>query len=373
MSDWPVMLDAIARGTGQRVLVTLVAVDGSAPRDPGAKMLVGATRIDGTIGGGRLEQEAIELARALLHEHARALVRRVPLGPRLGQCCGGRVDVLLEPLGDLGWCDAVRARRDARRACVVATVLEGAGAGAKLVVDESGVAAGTALDAAVAAECRSFLARGDVGPRTVGVAGRTLFVEPVPVESPILVFGAGHVGGALVTVLGTLSRPVVWIDGRPDVFPPVLPANVVAQETDVPEAEVDAAPTGAAYVVMTHSHALDLTIVERVLRRGDFAYVGLIGSRTKRRRFEERLALRGLTPDLVARLRCPIGLDGLGGKHPGEIAVAVAAELLARDADRLRSSAGQSVEAERVLAQDLALPVDGQPGDALAELADDVE
>ena len=111
MNDWTAMLDAIARGAGPRVLVTLASVDGSSPRDPGAKMLVDPDGVHGTIGGGRLEQEAIDLARALLDSSARAVLHRIALGERLGQCCGGTVAVLLEPLHDLGWCAAVQARR----------------------------------------------------------------------------------------------------------------------------------------------------------------------------------------------------------------------------------------------------------------------
>jgi xanthine dehydrogenase accessory factor len=334
MSDWPGILDAIDRSAGPRVLVTLVEVDGSTPRDAGAKMLVDPAGIHGTIGGGRLEQDAIDLARGVLAgRDATPLVRTIALGPSLGQCCGGSVVVLVEPLGDLAWPGAVRACREARRACVVATVIDTAcgDAGRKLVCDEVGPVAGggSGMDAEVAAACAALLRASASAPRTIAAAGRTILLEPIPVEPPILVFGAGHVGRALVTVLGTLPRPVRWIDARLDAFPAALPANVLAETSDAPENEVDAAPPGAAYVVMTHSHALDLAIVERVLRRADFAYLGLIGSRTKRRRFDRRLALRGLVPDAVARLRCPIGLDGVGGKHPGEIAVAVAAELLA--------------------------------------------
>ena len=95
-----------------------------------------------------------------------------------------------------------------------------------------------------------------------------------------------------------------------------------------PHAAVDEAPPGSAFLVMTHSHALDLELCGRVLRRADFAYLGLIGSMSKRRRFEKRLRASGLAAGLIERMVCPIGIDGLKSKHPGAIAVAVAAQLL---------------------------------------------
>jgi xanthine dehydrogenase accessory protein XdhC len=144
----------------------------------------------------------------------------------------------------------------------------------------------------------------------------------------VVLFGAGHVGRALASILGTLPCAVTWVDERAEQFPAAAPPNVRLEPADAPESEVDAAPPGASFVVMTHSHQRDFAIVERVLRRGDFAYLGMIGSTSKRRRFEQRLRARGIAPDAIARLRCPIGLAEIPGKHPGAIAVAAAAELL---------------------------------------------
>jgi xanthine dehydrogenase accessory factor len=131
-----------------------------------------------------------------------------------------------------------------------------------------------------------------------------------------------------VRVLGTLPCRVTWVDGRAEEFPAELPGNVRTRLTDAPLAEVGSAAPGSFFLVMTHSHALDFELVEAILRRGDFAYCGMIGSGTKRRTFEAGLAKRGLGPDALARFTCPIGIPGIKAKEPGAIAVAVAAELL---------------------------------------------
>jgi xanthine dehydrogenase accessory factor len=144
----------------------------------------------------------------------------------------------------------------------------------------------------------------------------------------LTLFGAGHVGRALVGVLAGVPAHIDWVDSRADQFPAELPGNVVRHLTEDYEAKVDDAATGGFFLVMTHSHGIDLEVVEAVLRRGDFAYLGLIGSATKRARFERQLKSRGLTDKHLGRLTCPIGIEGIGGKAPGVIAVAVAAEIL---------------------------------------------
>jgi len=143
-----------------------------------------------------------------------------------------------------------------------------------------------------------------------------------------VLFGAGHVGQALVRVLAYMPCTVSWADERDAQFPDNVPANVRVEPTDVPQAIVDEAPAGAFYLVMTHSHALDEQLCRHILRRGDFAYLGLIGSRTKRVKFERRLARRGVAPEALARMTCPIGVAGIHDKAPESIAIAVAAQLL---------------------------------------------
>jgi xanthine dehydrogenase accessory factor len=144
----------------------------------------------------------------------------------------------------------------------------------------------------------------------------------------VYLFGAGHVGRAIARVLGVAPCRVTWVDGRAHEFPGEVAPNVRTVVTEAAVAESKRAPAGSYFLVMTHSHALDFELVEAILRRGDFAYCGMIGSGTKRRTFETGLAKHGLGPDALARFSCPIGIPGIKGKEPGAIAIAVAAELL---------------------------------------------
>lgn len=165
------------------------------------------------------------------------------------------------------------------------------------------------------------------------VAADAEWMEPVAVHVPdfhLVLFGAGHVGRAVVKVLSELSCTITWVDSREDEFPKDIPANVKRVCTDEPECEIDAATAASYFLVMTHSHALDQTLAERILRRADFAYFGLIGSLTKRRQFERRLQDRGISAAQLAGVSCPIGAAGIYGKEPATIAIAVAAEILQR-------------------------------------------
>jgi xanthine dehydrogenase accessory factor len=148
---------------------------------------------------------------------------------------------------------------------------------------------------------------------------------------PLLIFGAGHVGRALTLALAPLPFSVTWIDPRPDAFPAHLPLNVTARQIENPVDAIAMAPPGAFVLVMTHSHALDLEVVHAALADGRFHYVGLIGSATKRARFEKRLAELGIDRSRVDELVCPIGVDGIHSKLPAVIAAATIAELLIRD------------------------------------------
>jgi xanthine dehydrogenase accessory protein XdhC len=144
----------------------------------------------------------------------------------------------------------------------------------------------------------------------------------------VVLFGAGHVGHALVRVLGMLPCVVQWVDARDELFPEEFPANVQLEATDTPEAIVDHAPAGAYFLVMTHDHSLDFTLATRIMRRDDFTYFGMIGSKTKRVKFERRLMAHGVPEDRLAEMTCPIGVEGIVDKAPASIALAVAAQLL---------------------------------------------
>ncbi len=342
MTDWLQTLRTFDDGAMPCVLVTLAAARGSTPREAGAKFVVTAHGSFGTIGGGQLEYECIDTARELLEQGATTpCLRHVPLGPALGQCCGGAATLVFEPLRQRvpAWA-AVRAALEQRSPCVVATVIEpGAGtcvapgghlvfAGAS-VQDDPGAGAVTE-QASDAARALLHAADGAAAPRLERLDDGTLvYLERVSdADLALVLFGAGHVGKALVQVLSAAPCRVTWVDPRRDIFPAPLPANVHARGLAPPHAAVDEALPGSAFLVMTHSHALDLELCERVLRRTDFAYLGLIGSMSKRRRFEKRLRASGLAAGLIERMVCPIGIDGIVSKHPGAIAVAVAAQLL---------------------------------------------
>ena len=163
-----------------------------------------------------------------------------------------------------------------------------------------------------------------------------------PRETPLFelqLYGAGHVGRAIVHLLGTLPCRVHWIDEREAEFPATPSApHITRLCVDAVEAEVQQALPGAFYLVLTHSHDLDLRITEAVLRRGDFGFFGLIGSATKRARFLSRLTQRGIAAEAIARLTCPIGLPGIPGKQPELIALAVVAQLLQVAASRATAS-----------------------------------
>lgn len=305
------------------VLVTVAIVEGSGPREPGAKMLVTARGQHDTIGGGHLEMCAVELAREMLAIHgAGARLERYPLGPKLGQCCGGVVHLAFERI-DAQLADVLaglraRRREDSWRFSAID------GPAASLLLDARGAVVGRAQGAAFPPVDRE---RGTHVLRDA--EGRRWLADPcLAPRAHLVLFGAGHVGAAIVRMLGELPCTVTWVDEREDMFPAGLPANVTMEATDMPEAAVKEAPAGASYLVMTHSHALDQRLSEAILAREDAGWFGLIGSSTKRVQFERRLAARGLPPDRIAAMVCPVGLPGITSKLPAAIAASVCAQLL---------------------------------------------
>jgi len=352
VTRWHDVLRNVLGHDESAVLVTVAAAIGSTPREAGAAMVVTTDAVSGTIGGGHLEFEALRLAREALAARATPAqwLVRFPLAARLGQCCGGVATLAFATLDAraLPWLDVAAACARARTPfAVVGRVSPDAHAGMRLVVtrdDARGSLGDAALDSAAVSRARVALAsaRCREATGTLEVAGDTLFVHvELPDASPVCVFGNGHVGRALVHVLGAVPVDVRWIDTRENDFPAEVPAHVEIVAIDDPVAEVVAAPHGAALVVMTHSHALDFDIVEAALARNDFVYVGLIGSKAKRAQFERRLLARGTPADALQRLTCPIGAGSLRSKLPGVIAIAVATELLVL---RERSVTGASAE-----------------------------
>jgi len=343
MIDWVRQLADLGRQGEPAVLVTVAGVRGSAPRETGAKMLVTRSESHGTVGGGELEYQCLKIAADRLREgEAAGFLRRFPLGSNCGQCCGGVVDVLFEPLAGIGCADEIVAAWTARRDALLVTTLDAAGRPKKTV--EERVRKPRELPAGSTARRMDTPGRGDEFLLVEALGGPGLQVA---------IFGAGHVGSALVRILAGLPAAIRWIDGRRDIFPGGLPGNIQCIAAAEPWREAAALPPGSYAFVMTHSHALDLEITAALLSRRDLAHVGLIGSTTKRRRFERRLADRGLAADTIARLTCPIGLRGIPGKAPQEIAIAAAAELLEKR-ERLRRLAADDRADVR------SLPVTGQ-------------
>ena len=273
----PAELSAAAAAWQQQgraaVVVWIREHRGSVPRETGTRMVVAAEQFLGTIGGGHLELRAIEQARGMLKTAAgiesgadrepaantEPVRQRIALGPSLGQCCGG--DLQLQ---------------------------------------------------------YTLLQQEDLATWTTP-----------PPRFMLQLYGAGHVGRAIVHLLRGLHCEVQWIDERESEFPTeALPSHIQRVCVEPVEAEVALAPPGAFYLVLTHSHALDLALTQAILSRGDFGYFGLIGSASKRARFERRLRDGGHSPELLSRMVCPIGIAGINGKEPEVLAVAVVAQLL---------------------------------------------
>jgi xanthine dehydrogenase accessory factor len=236
------------------VIVTILSVEGSAPRDAEAKMVVDDDKIYDTIGGGNLEYQAIDRARKMLRAGRHAIVREsFTLGSDLTQCCGGKVELLFE--------------------CLPATNFN------------------------------------------------------------IVLFGAGHVGRALITILSELPCRVTCIDPR-ESFITALRDQVSGSNIDLvkmqnPEIDVEKCPENAFYLIMTHSHELDVQLVEAILSRNDFRFCGLIGSKSKAAKFRSRLKRKQFRKEEINRLTSPVGMDNIPGKRPMEVAVSIAGQLIA--------------------------------------------
>ena len=290
--DLAYLARAAAHGPFVRVLVA--AVQGSTPREAGAEMLVWPDRTEGTIGGGQLEFEAI--ARARSTPTARA--ERIPLGPAMGQCCGGAVTLTYEPM-DAGSIAKIDEPFHAR----------------PLGNPEMPLGVRRAL-----ARARD---RGETPPLLI----ENWLIEPVaPARLPLWVWGAGHVGRAIVSTLAPLPDLALnWLDTGADRFP-TLPHGVTQMIAENPAHLATLAPRHAHHLILTYSHALDLELCHRLLDHG-FASCGLIGSVTKWARFRKRLSVLGHSDAQISRIACPIG-DPTLGKHPQAIAIGVAGTLL---------------------------------------------
>ncbi len=289
--DLPALRAAVeAQGAVVRILVASVA--GSVPREAGTSMLVWESGEEGTIGGGELENQAVREARGMLGGAGAPRVRALPLGPALGQCCGGSVTLAWERFDAASLPSALPYARP---------------------VDPN---AGFAMP------------RVELPPGAPPLLRDGWLLEAAPAPGrPVWVWGAGHVGRAVVSVLAPWPGvAVTWVDLGPDRFPERPPDGVTILPAAEPAALVRFAPREADHLVLTRSHELDLQLCHALLGHG-FAGLGLIGSQTKLARFRSRLAKLGHSAAQISRIACPIG-DPTLGKHPQAIAVGVAAALM---------------------------------------------
>lgn len=318
MADWIGQAREKMR-EGPAALVTILATEGSAPRKAGARMVVTEKGLAGTIGGGRLEHQTMVQARAILAlEPGSWRVQDYPLGPLLGQCCGGRVRLLVEHLAELpdgeGPYEVTLSDRVIRRPLTGDVSVDsqcmqvpGAGRGPETHAEP--------LDPG--------LRRGAISARGPLPTAGARFVEPNETETlPVILFGAGHVGRAIAQRAEGLPLDIAWYDSRPETAAET-PGVILVDEGGL-AARAAEAPEDGAVVILTHDHGLDYRLTAAALA-GRACFVGLIGSESKRARFLSRLAAEGVDS---SRLTCPIGLPGIEGREPETIAIAVLAQLL---------------------------------------------
>ena len=305
--NWVEMAMVMIARDGAVVRASLAEIKGSAPREAGAMMLITPSQIWQSIGGGALEYDMMRRARtmidtAMIEEAPPAWTRQIiklVLGPDMGQCCGGQVRVLLEYFGPND-----------------VPVLAGLAAASRLVHPLAGNAPLKAADG-----------RPD-GPSDGMLADGSAVIAPVALTGhPVFLYGAGHIGRALVPQLLALDCDLHWIDVADDRFPERVPdgaRRVMAADPTVIAAH---APSNAVHLVITHDHALDEAICHRILTGSGFARLGLIGSATKAARFRSRLGKAGVSADQLERLVCPVGLAAISGKQPARVALSIAAAV----------------------------------------------
>lgn len=299
------------------VIVTVVRADGSTPREVGATMLL---RFDthkkiqqsDTIGGGHLEYQAIELAKNMLIDssHPDIILERFNLSARLGQCCGGVMWVVFEKMSPSKLND-------------------------EFLLCQQAWKNGHYIIRLMAQQKKSsWVVTSSDESKTDGLIQNEQvweFTQKIqPFQMNVLIFGAGHVGEAIVRCLLPIGVKIKWVDPRDEIFPLDLVDAVECISTDIPEANIDTFPRSGAILILTHDHQLDLKLCFSALKPMDspFAFVGMIGSKSKRAIFEKRMSMRGYTEQNLKHLVCPIGMNGISSKQPAIIAIAVVAQLL---------------------------------------------
>lgn len=330
MKNWAQTALACIAAEGQAAMITLAAVEGSTPREAGARMIVTPVQTRGTIGGGNLEFLAIDQARRLIASDLHLLKQDLPLGPLLAQCCGGRVRLVIERLDSASqsW---LQPAAEAETAGALYTLI-GEIEDARL---QRGFTPGWPTTATEGASLFDA-----TGPATRRGDWSRIVEHIRPAATHLYIYGAGHVGRALVEIAQLLPFRVHWFDTRPELAG--TDPRLTVQDDLVTPAMF--APAGSFHVVLTHAHELDYQLVRAILQGGQSGYCGLIGSATKRARFLSRLAKDGVD---ASGLTCPIGSGTIRSKLPAAIAVAASMELLAKLESVSEAKAAAPERAER--------------------------
>ncbi len=288
-------------------LISVVEVKGSTPREVGAQILLSATGgFYGTIGGGNMENKSILLAQQLLAKGGQKLhIESHILGPDFGQCCGGAVKIMIEIFDQ--------------------TDFDNAKAFARFEADGA-----FNLQISTDGNCISRL-KASQNIEHFGLQDDGGIILQYGLKNAVIyLFGAGHVGKALMLQLAVLPFDVVWVDSRKGEFPRAVPANFTLIHQEKPQDALASAPDGAQIFILTHDHDIDFNIVYAALNMRRFSYIGVIGSKTKGARFVSKLRKLDFTERQINEMHCPIGIGIIGSKKPAAIAVSVAAEILSR-------------------------------------------
>jgi xanthine dehydrogenase accessory factor len=324
MKHWLAELDQLLSGGQDVVRIVVAATKGSAPRKAGASMLIYQDGTSGTLGGGNLEFKAIALARDLLAQTgALAHYQRFSLAAMLGQCCGGVVDLWWERYtrADQPSIAAAHAQLLQHKTLVLASLVR------QQLCQRLFFSASTEhADANLSSEVSTLLNTADTSVHLLQRDSGSILLERLALaNTPLWLFGAGHVGQAIVNHLRDLPFDVTWIDNRADIFPAHIDEGVHKLVSAHPAAEVDLAPAHAWFLILTHDHALDFAICSALLAHEHQGFIGLIGSATKAARFSHKLRDQGYQPQ---RITCPIGIPSISGKEPATIAISVVAQLV---------------------------------------------
>ena len=311
MQVWALINDSLKAGEAC-ALISVVATKGSTPREVGARIVTRANGgFHGTIGGGNLEHKCLHLALDMLADAAPDYhLERHLLGPDMGQCCGGAVTILIEKFSpdmqNPEMQNQVQLFVAAEVRCKFFTLAQLADNVVKRKLID-GEAEGLGLKAA-----------------------NQISEQFGQQKLPIYLFGAGHVGRALMLNLAVLPFDVTWVDSRKSEFPPAVPANFTKIFLEQPHEVLATAPDEAQIIVLTHDHDVDFDIALTALEMNRFDYVGMIGSKTKKARFKSRFKAAGLDKHLSDKLHTPLGIVGINSKKPAAIAVSIVAEILSR-------------------------------------------